>query len=212
MPENANPSPDGSGAPLTDEARRALEKDARRRVRRRRVRAAMIALVIAVGLGALVFRFCLDIVEVTGGGMSPTIQGGSIVVCARQSFVNELRGFIPESLRHPGRDSLVLVNCRSGDQDPGVLLIRRVTAVGGDTLDVAAGTLILNQDHTVGEAGQTDWVYPVSVPVGELFVTGDCRGAAIDSRLRAFGNVAQGDVAGRPLAVIWPLFAIGILK
>lgn len=203
----------GEYAPTIEAVQREMARTRRMREKKRRDDRLMLAVVIALVLGALSFHFCFDVVIARGSGMSPGILGGSVVLCVKQSLLNELRGIIPESVRHPGRDSLVLLEQPPDENGRGgTLMIRRVTGVGGDTLDLAAGQLIRNQETVVGDAGQTDWVYPVNVPAGQLFVTGDHRGVAIDSRLRAFGLAQEADVVGRPLAVIWPVYAIGPVK
>ena len=201
--------------PSAEAAQREIRRAQRRRTRRRRRNALLIALLLALALGAATFYYCFDVVVARGGGMTPTIEGGSVVLCARQSFMDQLRGIIPEQQRRIGHDSLVLVKAASEDETDegdGVLLIRRVAAMGGDVIDLAAGELILNESSVIGEAGDTDRVYPITVPDGWLFVMGDHRGLSIDSRVRAFGYVRQSDVVGRPLAVIWPVFAIGAVR
>lgn len=198
--------------PTVEAAQREMARTRRNREKKRREDRVMLAVLIALVLGALAFHFCFDLVVARGSGMSPEIQGGSVVLCVKQSLLNELRGIIPESVRHPGRDSLVLLEPPADEDGRAALMIRRVTGIGGDTLDLAAGQLIRNRETVVGDAGRTDWVYPVNVPAGQLFVTGDHRGVAIDSRLRAFGLAQEADVAGRPLAVIWPVYAIGPVK
>lgn len=211
---------DSEYVPSVEAAQREMRRTRENRYRRKRRKAYRRALIIALILGALAHYFCFDVVIARGGGMSPTIEGGSLVLCVRQSLLDELRGIIPEDLRHPQRNSLVLIHYtgrETVDQDSHLpqtdaLLIRRVCALPGDMVDLAAGELILNQSEVIGEGGYTDRVYPVTVPAGRYFVMGDQRGAAIDSRLRAFGYVPQEQVTGRPVAVLWPLFALGPVK
>ena len=49
------------------------------------------------------------------------------------------------------------------------------------------------------------------VPAGEMYVMGDYRAVAADSRRRAFGTVPERAVKGRVLAVIWPAFEFKLL-
>lgn len=90
-------------------------------------------------------------------------------------------------------------------------LIKRVIAVGGDTVECCDdnGNLTVN-DVPIQES---DYLYPgdepaetfepVTVPEGELFVMGDHRSNSGDSRYN--GTVAEDLVVGRAFAVVWPI-------
>jgi signal peptidase I len=85
-------------------------------------------------------------------------------------------------------------------------LIKRVMAVGGDTIQGRDGRVFVN-DHRVQEpylgAGVTTSDFgPITVPRGELFVMGDNREHSGDSR--SFGPISASKVIGRALTVIWP--------
>ena len=87
--------------------------------------------------------------------------------------------------------------------DNGQLLVKRVAAVGGDTVGIEDGVLVVN-GRPVRESyvnhDSVDSVYfgPVTVPNGSVFVRGDNRSASVDSR--SFGAVPLGDIEGRVLA------------
>jgi signal peptidase I len=100
------------------------------------------------------------------------------------------------------------------DQD----LIKRVIAVGGDTVQCNAGQPV----RVNGVALSEPYIYPgstpcndypsgtVTVPKGDLWVMGDHRNYSADSRYqRAMGNgggfVPVSDVVGRAFVVAWPL-------
>jgi signal peptidase I len=98
--------------------------------------------------------------------------------------------------------------------------IKRVIGVGGDTVEVRDGEVLVNgvaldepylfsNDAGVIEpteaADQVRWV----VPAGELFVMGDHRQASVDSRV--FGPIPVSSVIGRGVVRYWPLADIGIV-
>ncbi|MBQ5959765.1 MAG: signal peptidase I [Firmicutes bacterium] len=81
-------------------------------------------------------------------------------------------------------------------------MVSRIVAVAGDTVDIEAGGLIVNgamvqEPRAVGET--TSFVdavtFPLTVPEGEVFVLGDNRPNATDSRI--FGCVRIADIDGR---------------
>ena len=107
-------------------------------------------------------------------------------------------------------------------QDNGTPFIKRVIGVGGDTIEIRDGDVIVNgtkiaepyiyKDEATGQPqktradeGQSDWV----IPEGELFLMGDHRGNSADSR--AFGPVPMDNVIGRAWLRYWPLDTFGIL-
>lgn len=205
-------------APTVEMAQREIRRVRRRNYRRHRSNVRIFLVIFSLLVGAATFYFGFDLVTLRGAGMEPTLSGGYRVLCIKQSLLNRLAGIIPEDWRGIDRKDLVLIRCRleseaaeedEEEETQTALMIRRVTGIGGDDIDSGGGQLILNQSELVGDVGNGDLVYPVKVPAGRLFVTGDQSAVAIDSRMRLFGMVAESDVVGRPLLVVWPLYAFG---
>jgi signal peptidase I len=107
-------------------------------------------------------------------------------------------------------------------QDNGTPFIKRVIGLGGDTIKIANGQVLVNgtaihepyiyKDATSGlpqpttaDDSTSEWV----VPDGELFLMGDHRQNSADSR--AFGPVPVSNVIGRAWLRYWPLDTFGIL-
>ncbi|MBH1933999.1 signal peptidase I [Streptomyces sp. AV19] len=96
-------------------------------------------------------------------------------------------------------------------------LIKRVIAVGGDTVECKGGTspVVVN-----GKALDEPYIFPgdtpcsdkpfgpVKIPKGRLWVMGDHRQNSLDSRWHQDvdqGTVAVDDVVGRAIVVAWPV-------
>ncbi|MFD5750573.1 signal peptidase I [Streptomyces sp. NPDC127033] len=97
-------------------------------------------------------------------------------------------------------------------------LIKRVIAVGGDTVECKKGGKV----HVNGQAlNETDYIYPgntpcddepfgpIKVPKDSIWVMGDHRQNSLDSRyhqeLPGNGTVLNEDVVGRAVVVAWPV-------
>lgn len=204
--------------PSAESAAHELRRMRAARYRRHRRRVLAFIAALSLALGYLAFSLCFELVRVQGAGMSPTLESGSVVLCVRQRMLDRLVGIIPEDARRIGQNDLVLINyavAPDGETYKRVrtaLLVKRAVALGGDEIDTAGGEIILNREKTAGLLGASDLVYPVVVPTGRMFALGDNRALSVDSRQRAFGMVAEADVVARPVAVIWPVYAMGLVK
>lgn len=156
------------------------------RIRRVATPIVLVALVVGV-------LFAVQPVRVHADSMQPTLHSGDEVLVDRLSLV----------LRAPHRGEVVVANSPEGG-----LIVKRVAAVGGDTVGIEDGVLVVNgkpkQESYVNQAS-IDGVYfgPVTVASGDVFLLGDNRGNSEDSR--DFGAVAEDEVVGRVLTRVWPL-------
>lgn len=122
--------------------------------------------------------------------MAPTLRDGD------QLWVEHS----PGTLR---RGDLVVV----GVPDGSVLLVKRVSAVGGEGVGIEDGVLVVNGIPVVEPSfDQTridgEYFGPVSVPPGTVWVLGDNRGESIDSR--DLGPLPVDSVLDRVAARLWP--------
>jgi signal peptidase I len=92
--------------------------------------------------------------------------------------------------------------------------IKRVVAVGGDTIALRDGHAIRNGRRAdepfaapCGAAGGCDFPRAITVPEGDVFVLGDNRGDSLDSRF--WGPVPVSWVIGEARAGYWPPRRIG---
>ncbi|SFD00808.1 signal peptidase I [Streptomyces aidingensis] len=96
-------------------------------------------------------------------------------------------------------------------------LIKRVIAVGGDTVECVRGGPVTVNGKPMDES---DFVYPgntpcddkpfgpITIPEGRLWVMGDHRQESQDSRYHTAGpgggTISENDVVGRAIVVAWP--------
>jgi len=85
--------------------------------------------------------------------------------------------------------------------------VQRVVAKAGDTVDIMDGGLIINGGpHNEPEIFQETWQYanaitfPLTIEEGQVFVLGDARDNATDSRI--YGPVNTKDTLGKVITVI----------
>jgi len=143
----------------------------------------------AAFVGLLVGAFTTAaVVTVPGAGMAPTVPVGSRVIYQRGA-TGVVRGDIV----------LVRVN--------GVLFLRRLIGLPGDHVScctddarISVNGKVLIEDYVSTVATPyADTRFNVSVPPGEIWVMGDDRGGAIDSR--QWGPIPMSDILGRAFIV-----------
>jgi signal peptidase I len=113
----------------------------------------------------------------------------------------------PESVVRAVLDALGINSSRSED------LIKRVIAVGGDTIEIAENHVLVNGD-AIDEPYLNNGTMMAdmperSIPEGQIWVMGDNRNDSSDSRV--FGPVDADHVVGKAMARIWPLDRLGEL-
>ncbi len=160
---------------------------------------------------------------VPNDGMTPTLAAGQRIVVTAVPLTGGVgRGDVivfedsAEWFDGPAQDptpgmgllvSLGLASPPTGSQGVG-----RVIGIAGDRVECcdAAGRVVVN-GQPIDEsylAGPTDQVtFDIRVPEGRVFVLGDARATARDSRSfldRESGTVALDDVEGRVLISLWP--------
>ena len=177
-----------SDAPAEDSAGASPSGTAARRPRRPSLLTIGIALVVLL---VVVKIFVAEPFRIPSQSMEPTLKPGD------QALVDKLGG------KPPHRGDLVAFHApRTGE-----ILLKRVVAVGGDTVGLEDGVLVVDgrQIHEpYADPKAIDSVYfgPVRVRPGTIFVMGDNRANSEDSR--DFGAVPIDRIIGRAVARVWP--------
>ncbi len=156
------------------------------------------SLVFAIILILIVFAFFFRIVGVNGDSMNPTLKNGEwLTVSAINKTID--------------RGDIVVITQPNVLNEP---LIKRVVAVGGDTIDInfITGDVTINgqivdepfikaKTHSKG-----DFQGPITIPEGYVFVMGDNRNDSLDSRYNVIGLIDERYVLG---VVDYRLFPMG---
>ncbi len=217
-------SPDAGEAPAPIDAAKAppevatgeapeAEKNKPRPKRRKSI--ARDALSLAAFLAtALAARASLaDHYVVPTGSMIPTVREGDRVFVSKAAYGLRVPMSQTWLLRWsaPHRGDVVVLDSPDEDQ----VLLKRVVALPGDTVEVRSGKLILNgarvlsSDHdetldgkqhplSFASGGGPDFG-PSVVPEGKVLVMGDNRGNSRDGRY--FGFIDESTVLGHAIAV-----------
>ncbi|WP_344337887.1 signal peptidase I [Kitasatospora putterlickiae] len=137
--------------------------------------------------------------------MAPTVQAGDTVLARRTDGADVRRG-----------DVVVFRDAAWG----GRLMVKRVVAVGGDTVGVGTGDqrLTVNgrpvDEPYLAAQGAQGAAFSVEVPPGRLFLLGDNRLGSLDSRVHLEadgGTVPAAEVEARVEATVLPFGRAGLL-
>jgi len=189
-------------APLDEPASEKEDEGARPSLMHEIVEWVMVlggALLIAF----LIQRFLFQPFFIPSGSMEPTLAIDDRVLVNKLSY----------RLHEVHRGDIVVFE-RSADE-PGAIrdLIKRVVAVGGDTVESKGDVLYVN-DQPVNEPYRKSSdlggaVTRITIAPNEVFVMGDNRTSSGDSRV--FGPISEDRIVGRAFVKFWPLGDLGFL-
>lgn len=160
----------------------------------------MFSLILVV----VVFTFLFRMIAVDGHSMEPTLVDHDMMIVSNLAYA-------------PSRGDVVVVNKESSKYGP---LVKRIIAVGGDTVDInfATGDVMVNgevlDEPYINEPTYTaeGTAFPLTVPEGQLFLMGDNRNRSSDSRDPQIGLVDEQYVIGHVLGVVFPFSSFGGIK
>lgn len=151
----------------------------------------------AVLIALFINLFLAQATVVQGQSMEPNLYNEERLIVEKVTY---------QFLHGPRRGDVVVLRPPGQDE----LLIKRVIALPGETIQVQNGVVMINgqvlEEPWVTQQGGPDYP-PTVVPPLHIFVMGDNRGHSNDSR--SFGPVPIEQVVGRAWVIYWPLQEIG---
>jgi signal peptidase I len=152
-------------------------------------------MVFAISVTLLAVTFGFTITRVDGESMEPTLEDHDRLIVDKLAY----------EVRDPQRGDVVTLYY---PPIPSRIFLKRLIAIEGDTVRIAAGHVYVNgrmlHDEYVRTdfRGQDDWG-PQVIPRGYGFVLGDHRNLSFDSR--QWGLVPKRYILGRVKICWWPL-------
>lgn len=153
------------------------------------------AIISALVVITILFTFAFRVVNVDGTSMKPTLQNNDKVVVSSVGYEVQ-------------RGDIVVISSTDGLKEP---IVKRIIAVGGDTVDINFTTGVVTVNGTEEDysndltSQQFDIAFPITVPEGTVFVLGDNRGNSLDSRSTRVGCVDERLIVGKVLFRFFPL-------
>jgi signal peptidase I len=160
-----------------------------------------------IAIALLVEAFLIQAFWIPSPSMEPTLDVGDRVLVNKLSyrFHDVNRGDVVVFERPPGAST--------GQNDEIKDLIKRVIAVGGDTVEAKEGNVYVNGDQIdegyLEPGTPTDNLPLTEIPEGQVFVMGDNRINSEDSRI--FGPIDEDAIVGRAFIRVLPITDIGWL-
>ena len=145
-------------------------------------------------------------------------QDGSPLLSVRwpDSFLPMTKKRLP-GLRKPQRGDIIVFVY---PVDPTKDFIKRLIAVGGETVEIKDGTILINGKEITDPRIKRTYYYNhgdygaegevVHVPPGYVFVMGDNSGSSYDSRY--WGFVPETNIIGKADIIFWPLDRVRIIQ
>ena len=169
-----------------------------------------LQMVLVCVLGAVIaFNLVVRLSVVDGQSMDPTLEHGELMLVWQLGY-------------SPRQGDIVIINKTTANFLHEQAIVKRVIALGGQTVDIDYGEGVVYVD---GEALDEDYILEemylpgnpymqdthFEVPEGEVFVLGDNRNGSTDSRDERLGSIDEGYILGRAVAAVWPFDKIGLI-
>jgi signal peptidase I len=193
------PEQDGTASPEGEPSAPVSEK-AKARHESNQLRMGLFdwlqCIVSAILCGILVFVFVGRIIGVEGSSMLNTLRDRDRIIMSNLLYT-------------PRYGDIVVLKTDAYEDTP---LVKRVIAVAGETLDIdfTTGDIMIDgkviQEDYIRELTMSpeDFVGPITIPQGFVFVMGDNRNASTDSRSSLVGLVDTRQILGKVLFVLIP--------
>ncbi|ADW19285.1 signal peptidase I [Desulfobulbus propionicus DSM 2032] len=177
------------------------------------IRENIEAIIIAVVLALVIRTFVIQAFKIPSGSMLPTLQIGDHILVSK--FIYGIKmpftGTTLIPISTPKANDIVVFQF---PRDPSLDYIKRVIAVGGDTVEIRDKKIFINGkpfddrhgvflDPLVHPASldPRDNFGPVTVPAGKIFAMGDNRDNSFDGRFWGFVDLKA--VRGKAWMIYW---------
>ncbi|GFN23956.1 signal peptidase I [Thermanaeromonas sp. C210] len=159
------------------------------------------ALVIAAVLAMIIRAFLITPFWIPSGSMEPTLYPGDRILVNRLVY----------RFSEPQRGDVVVFRY---PLEPNRDYVKRVIAVGGDTIEAHDNKIYvngqpLNESYLPPGVVHSDFG-PIKVPADSYFVMGDNRNISSDSRV--WGPLERRFVIGKAAFIYWPLSRLGLIR
>lgn len=150
----------------------------------------------------LIFSFCFRLTVVDGPSMNNTLQNGDYLIVQSVAY-------------KPERGDIVVI------QDPTATgytkpLVKRIIAMGGDTVDIDFSTWTVTVNGEVIDESEylylakdttltSNYDFPITIEEGNIFVMGDNRNHSADSRIKTIGQIDERCIVGGAIMRILPV-------
>jgi signal peptidase I len=214
LPEEGAAAGSGKGEPEGEEKKQAPHRSFWKEL----PLLILVALVVAI----LIKTFLVQVFWIPSGSMRDTLIEGDRVMVNKLAYRlgEPHRGDIivfdnPEAAGTDGETvfgALLRHVVESlGVSSPDTVLIKRVVALGGETVQIREGRVYVDGiaiDEPYIKDGSTMPDYgPIAVDIGYVFVMGDNRNSSTDSRV--FGPIAEKRIVGKAFLRVWPPSRLG---
>ena len=156
-------------------------------------------LVLTVVVVLLISTFFIRHTLVEGSSMNNTLQNGQHLLISDANYTPE-QG-----------DIVVFIPLNQSNRS--VPFIKRVIAVGGETVEIKSGKVFvdgreLDEEYLSLSKGHFDYE-ETTVPDGYVFVLGDNRTNSHDSREDDVGMIDVRSILGKVICRVWPISQLG---
>ena len=174
---------------VEEPAKPALQSPAAQKPLWKELTALLLKITAIAGGIVFIFTFLFGLMRYQEAAMHPSVIDGDVVVYYRHQK-KELAPQDMVALKIDGKEQ-----------------VRRIIATGGDTVDITEDGLFINgalqyeaHIHHETKRYEAGVDFPLSVPQGEIFVLGDYRDNAHDSRV--YGTVRLEDSLGKVMTIV----------
>lgn len=178
------------------------------------------SILIAVILALFIREFIVQAFKIPSGSMIPTFQVGDrifvnkFIYGAKIPFTN-IR--LP-AVREPERGDIIVFR---STETPKKDFVKRLIAVGGETVEIKDGYILINGKPVSGPASVRSVYYynvepyakegkAIKVPKDSYFALGDNSANSRDSRY--WGFVPKNNMIGKAIFIYWPIPRMKVIK